>query len=163
MKVALSQENKASKGYGFVYFETEEACVKARQTGNVGDIEIIEFRQKTSEEQRKVFRNLVLHGLTESDTAETIKAEMSKFGEIESTHVKKSQKNEQNHIGFVLFKEPDSAQKAYDALKDTPVGQGKRAVIFKNKSTLNRELFMYKKSKSRCNLCVRGLPAETTE
>jgi polyadenylate-binding protein len=91
-----------------------------------------------------------------------------KFGEIESVFVKKvdSKKPEAPNrlLAFVCFKDPDTAAKAVEEMHEKEF-DGQKLYVSEalKKQQLAKEIFKFKNAKKRCNLFVKGFPADTDE
>merc|ERR1712106_1027887 len=139
-KVAQDADG-ASKGYGFVHFETEEAAMNAIQKVNgmllnekkvlVGRFVPRKEREKELGEKAKKFTNVYIKNFGEDLGDEKLKEVFSKFGKITSYKVVKekdvSSSEESGEIladesgknkgfGFVSFEDSESAEKAVDEL-----------------------------------------------
>jgi len=139
-KVAQDADG-ASKGYGFVHFETEEAAMNAIQKVNgmllnekkvfVGRFVPRKEREKELGEKAKKFTNVYIKNFGEDLGDEKLKEVFSKFGKITSYKVVKekdlSQHGDGGEImadesgknkgfGFVSFEDSESAEKAVDEL-----------------------------------------------
>merc|ERR1719385_693357 len=131
----------ASKGYGFVHFETEEAAMNAIQKVNgmllnekkvfVGRFVPRKEREKELGEKAKKFTNVYIKNFGEDLGDEKLKEVFSKFGKITSYKVVKDRdvKGEEGEdvmesgpdgknkgFGFVSFEDSESAEKAVDEL-----------------------------------------------
>jgi len=139
-KVAQDADG-ASKGYGFVHFETEEAALNAIQKVNgmllnekkvfVGRFVPRKEREKELGEKAKKFTNVYIKNFGEELGDEKLREVFSKFGKITSYKVVKdkdvSASEESGEIiadesgknkgfGFVSFEDSESAEKAVDEL-----------------------------------------------
>lgn len=133
-KVAQDADG-ASKGYGFVHFETEEAAMNAIQKVNgmllnekkvfVGRFVPRKEREKELGEKAKKFTNVYIKNFGEDLGDEKLKEVFSKFGKITSYKVVKDPKGEEAEadldgknkgFGFVSFEDSESAEKAVDEL-----------------------------------------------
>merc|ERR1712106_354482 len=143
-KVAQDAEG-ASKGYGFVHFETEEAATNAIQKVNgmllnekkvfVGRFVPRKEREKELGEQAKRFTNVFIKNFAEDLGDEKLKELFSKFGKITSYKVVKDkdvaqhadadgdgaestadESGKNKGFGFVSFEDSESAEKAVEEL-----------------------------------------------
>jgi len=131
----------ASKGYGFVHFETEEAAMNAIQKVNgmllnekkvfVGRFVPRKEREKELGEKAKKFTNVYIKNFGEDLGDEKLKEVFSKFGKITSYKVVKDKDvrgeegeeiidqgpdSKNKGFGFVSFEDSESAEKAVDEL-----------------------------------------------
>jgi len=139
-KVAQDADG-ASKGYGFVHFETEEAAMNAIQKVNgmllnekkvfVGRFVPRKEREKELGEKAKKFTNVYIKNFGEDLGDEKLKEVFSKFGKITSYKVVKDKDvrgeeggeegpeggdGKNKGFGFVSFEDSESAEKAVDEL-----------------------------------------------
>lgn len=140
-KVAQDADG-ASKGYGFVHFETEEAAMNAIQKVNgmllnekkvfVGRFVPRKEREKELGEKAKKFTNVYIKNFGEDLGDEKLKEVFSKFGKITSYKVVKEkdimpptgedgevvadESGKNKGFGFVSFEDAESAEKAVDEL-----------------------------------------------
>jgi len=139
-KVAQDADG-ASKGYGFVHFETEEAALNAIQKVNgmllnekkvfVGRFVPRKEREKELGEKAKKFTNVYIKNFGEELGDEKLKEVFSKFGKITSYKVVKEkdaaptdengeivadESGKNKGFGFVSFEDSESAEKAVDEL-----------------------------------------------
>merc|ERR1719290_962894 len=125
-KVAQDADG-ASKGYGFVHFETEEAALNAIQKVNgmllnekkvfVGRFVPRKEREKELGEKAKKFTNVYIKNFGEDLGDEKLKEVFSKFGKITSYKVIMADESGKNKgFGFVSFEDSESAEKAVDEL-----------------------------------------------
>merc|ERR1719500_752744 len=140
----------ASKGYGFVHFETEEAAMNAIQKVNgmllnekkvfVGRFVPRKEREKELGEKAKKFTNVYIKNFGDDLGDEKLKEMFSKYGKITSHIVVRddkvnpepSEEDEKNALtkdngkakgfGFVSFEDSESAEKAVDELNGQEIG-----------------------------------------
>jgi len=143
-KVAQDADG-ASKGYGFVHFETEEAAMNAIQKVNgmllnekkvfVGRFVPRKEREKELGEKAKKFTNVYIKNFGEELGDEKLKEVFSKFGKITSYKVVRDDKaamlgedgvevvaddsGKNKGFGFVSFEDSESAEKAVEELNGT--------------------------------------------
>lgn len=140
----VCDESGASKGYGFVHFETQEAADEAIAKVNgmlLNDTKVYVGRHQSRRERMAVmeavknqFTNIFVKNLDTSVTDEQLKALFVPFGSILSAVVQKdSETGDSLGYGFVNFDTHDSAQAAVDALngknfagKDLYVGRAQK-------------------------------------
>ncbi len=65
-----------------------------------------------------------MKNLPEGTDDDKLNAMFGAYGEIESSHVKKSEGGELKQTGFVMFKESDSAKKAIEELNKKVLVEG---------------------------------------
>jgi len=139
-KVAQDADG-ASKGYGFVHFETEEAALNAIQKVNgmllnekkvfVGRFVPRKEREKELGEKAKKFTNVYIKNFGDELSDEKLKEMFSKFGKITSYKVVKEkdappvqedgecisdESGKNKGFGFVSFEDAESAEKAVEEL-----------------------------------------------
>merc|ERR1719435_116014 len=135
-KVAQDADG-ASKGYGFVHFETEEAAMNAIQKVNgmllnEKKVFVGRFVPRKVGEKAKKFTNVYIKNFGEDLGDEKLKEVFSKFGKITSYKVVKEkdimpptgedgevvadESGKNKGFGFVSFEDAESAEKAVDEL-----------------------------------------------
>lgn len=127
-KVA-QDENGASKGYGFVHFETEEAANKSIEKVNgmllnakkvyVGRFIPRKEREKELGEKAKLFTNVYIKNFGEDLTDEDLHRMFEKFGRITSYKIMSKDDGKSKGFGFVAFESPDAAESAVLELNGT--------------------------------------------
>ncbi|KAG8258057.1 hypothetical protein J6590_036796 [Homalodisca vitripennis] len=134
MKVA-QDETGASKGYGFVHFETEEAANKSIEKVNgmllngkkvfVGKFIPRKEREKELGEKAKLFTNVYIKNFGEEMTDETLREMFEKYGHITSHKVMFKDDGKSLGFGFVAFEDPEAAERAVNDLDGKEVSEGK--------------------------------------
>uniref|UniRef100_A0A0N4ZD31 Polyadenylate-binding protein n=1 Tax=Parastrongyloides trichosuri TaxID=131310 RepID=A0A0N4ZD31_PARTI len=129
-KVAVD-ENGVSLGYGFIHFETEESAQKAidRVNGMLLDGKIVyvgkfiqrDVRSKESSTNPKSFTNVFVKNFEDKIDDDMLRKMFSKFGEITSAVVMRTDDGKSKGFGFVCFKDAESAAKAVAELNDSIV------------------------------------------
>merc|ERR1719230_2071624 len=125
-KVAQDAEGN-SKGYGFVHFETDEACQFAIQETNgmllfdkkvfVGRFVPRKEREKELGEKAKKFTNVYVKNFGEEMNEDKLNDLFSKYGKITSYKVIMADEGGKNKgFGFVSFEDSEAAEKAVDEL-----------------------------------------------
>ena len=121
-----TDESGASRGYGFVHFEKDDAAKKAMSlTGTtVGSqpIEVLPFIKKTEREAEavKTFTNIYLKNIRQEATEEQIKEVLSEFGTIKSIFVS-SHAQHPTKFALVSFEAHENAVAAIEKLNDRSV------------------------------------------
>lgn len=120
-KVA-QDETGASKGYGFVHFETEEAANKSIEKVNgmllngkkvyVGRFIPRKEREKELGEKAKLFTNVYVKNFGEDMNDEQLRSMFEKFGRITSYKIMNKEDGKSKGFGFVAFEEPEAAEAA---------------------------------------------------
>ncbi|XP_033209213.1 polyadenylate-binding protein 4-like isoform X2 [Belonocnema kinseyi] len=133
-KVA-QDETGASKGYGFVHFETEEAANKSIDKVNgmllngkkvyVGKFIPRKEREKELGEKAKLFTNVYVKNFGEDMTDEKLKDMFEKYGTITSHKVMSKDDGKSRGFGFVAFEDPDAAEQAVIELNGREISEGK--------------------------------------
>ncbi|XP_012252328.1 polyadenylate-binding protein [Athalia rosae] len=133
-KVA-QDETGASKGYGFVHFETEEAANKSIDKVNgmllngkkvyVGKFIPRKEREKELGEKAKLFTNVYVKNFGEEMTDEKLRDMFEKYGPITSHKVMNKDDGKPRGFGFVAFEDPDAAEQAVLDLNGKEIIDGK--------------------------------------
>uniref|UniRef100_A0A1I7T258 Polyadenylate-binding protein n=1 Tax=Caenorhabditis tropicalis TaxID=1561998 RepID=A0A1I7T258_9PELO len=128
-KVAIDEEG-ASKGYGFVHFETEEAAQSAIQKVNgmllagkkvfVGKFQPRAQRNRELGETAKKYTNVYVKNFGDHYNKETLEKLFAKYGTITSCEVMTSD-GKSRGFGFVAFAQPEEAEAAVQALNESVV------------------------------------------
>ncbi|XP_041861021.1 embryonic polyadenylate-binding protein-like isoform X2 [Melanotaenia boesemani] len=119
-------DERGSKGYGFVHFETQEAANRAIETMNgmlLNDRKVFVGHFK-SRKEREVefgtkaikFTNVYIKNFGEDYTDEKLTEVFSAFGRTLSVRVMKDEKGHSRGFGFVNFAHHEDAQKAVDEM-----------------------------------------------
>ncbi|CAL3966423.1 hypothetical protein PZA11_003083 [Diplocarpon coronariae] len=125
-KVA-QDETGASKGYGFVHYETDEAASQAIKHVNgmllnekkvfVGHHIPKKDRQSKFEEMKANFTNIYVKNIPVDVTDEEFRELFEKFGDVTSASLARDQENNKSRgFGFVNFINHEHAAKAVDDL-----------------------------------------------
>ncbi|XP_051162843.1 polyadenylate-binding protein 4-like [Leptopilina boulardi] len=133
-KVA-QDETGASKGYGFVHFETEEAANKSIDKVNgmllngkkvyVGKFIPRKEREKELGEKAKLFTNVYVKNFGEDMSDEKLKDMFEKYGTITSHKVMSKDDGKSRGFGFVAFEDPDAAEQAVIELNGREISESK--------------------------------------
>jgi len=153
-KVAQDVEG-ASKGYGFVHFETEEAAMNAIQKVNgmllndkkvfVGRFVPRKEREKELGEKAKKFTNVYIKNFGDDLSEEKLTEIFSKFGKITSFKVMSDEgTGRAKGFGFVSFEDSESAEKAVDDLNGTEMN-GKTLFVGRAQKKAERQQELKKK------------------
>lgn len=121
-------EKGASKGYGFVQFESKEASEKAKQELNgllfnnkqVSIEDFIPRKDRSDVDPEKRFTNLYIKNLPKDLTLDEFKGLFAKYGDIDSPYVR-IEENVCLGFGYVSFKSHEAAQAAVDGLNNHEV------------------------------------------
>ncbi|KAG8189297.1 hypothetical protein JTE90_019057 [Oedothorax gibbosus] len=127
-KVA-TDESSSSRGYGFVHFETEEAANNAILKVNgmllngrkvfVGRFVPRTEREKLMGEKARRFMNVFIKNFGEDLDDDSLKELFEKYGTITSAKVMTDETGKSKGFGFVSFEDPESAEKAVQALNNS--------------------------------------------
>ncbi|XP_046746868.1 polyadenylate-binding protein isoform X1 [Diprion similis] len=133
-KVA-QDETGASKGYGFVHFETEEAANKSIDKVNgmllngkkvyVGKFIPRKEREKELGEKAKLFTNVYVKNFGEDMNDEKLREMFEKYGPINSHKVMSKDDGKSRGFGFVAFEDPEAAELAVTELNGKEILEGK--------------------------------------
>lgn len=116
-------DDKGSKGYGFVHFETQEAAEKAIQNVNnmslngkivyVGPFlsKALRYNQDKTASEAQVFTNLYVKNFEPDYNDVQLRELFEKFGELTSVKIARDPAGKSLGYGFVNFKEPQAAAK----------------------------------------------------
>ncbi|EQC36432.1 hypothetical protein SDRG_05889 [Saprolegnia diclina VS20] len=128
-KVAIDNTSGGSKGYGYVHYETAEAANEAIAKINGmliagSEVFVGHFQKRQDRPDLADWTNCYVKNIPHNWDDATLRKEFEVFGAITSCVVMKDASSEGNRgFGFVNFDEPESAQKAVEALNDKVVGQ----------------------------------------
>ncbi|CAL8367765.1 unnamed protein product [Lota lota] len=119
-------DEKGSKGYGFVHFETQEAANRAIETINgmllndrkvfVGHFKSRKERESEFGAKAMKFTNVYIKNFGEDYTDEKLKELFSKFGKTLSVRVMKDERGRSRGFGFVNYGNHMDAQKAVEEM-----------------------------------------------
>jgi polyadenylate-binding protein len=126
-KVA-QDEHGASKGYGFVHYETDEAAQQAIKHVNgmllnekkvyVGHHIPKKDRQSKFEEMKANFTNVYVKNISPEVTDEEFRDLFTKFGDVTSSSLARDPDGKSRGFGFVNYTTHESAAKAVDDLNN---------------------------------------------
>ncbi|KAJ0182548.1 hypothetical protein K1T71_001917 [Dendrolimus kikuchii] len=147
-KVA-QDETGASKGYGFVHFETEEAANKSIDKVNgmllngkkvyVGRFIPRKEREKELGEKAKLFTNVYVKNFGEDFSDEMLKDMFEKYGRITSHKVMYKDDGSSRGFGFVAFEDPDAAERACMELNGKELVEGKPLYVGRAQKKAERQ------------------------
>lgn len=147
-KVA-QDENGASKGYGFVHFETEEAANKSIEKVNgmllnarkvyVGRFIPRKEREKELGEKAKLFTNVYVKNFGEELNEEQLRAMFEKYGRITSYKIMSKDDGKSKGFGFVAFEEPEAAEAAVNELNSKEIVEGKPMYVGRAQKKAERQ------------------------
>lgn len=147
-KVA-QDENGASKGYGFVHFETEEAANKSIEKVNgmllngkkvyVGRFIPRKEREKELGEKAKLFTNVYVKNFGEEFSDEMLRDMFEKYGRITSHKVMYKDDGSSRGFGFVAFEDPDAAERACMELNGKELVEGKPLYVGRAQKKAERQ------------------------
>jgi len=130
-KVAQDAEGN-SKGYGFVHFETDDACQFAIQETNgmllfdkkvfVGRFVPRKEREKELGEKAKKFTNVYVKNFGEEMNEEKLNDMFGKYGKITSFKIMAEDGGKNKGFGFVSYEESEAAEKAVKELDGSDLG-----------------------------------------
>uniref|UniRef100_A0A3Q3GGG8 Polyadenylate-binding protein n=1 Tax=Kryptolebias marmoratus TaxID=37003 RepID=A0A3Q3GGG8_KRYMA len=141
-------DEKGSKGYGFVHFETQEAANRAIETMNgmllndrkvfVGHFKSRKEREVEFGSKAVKFTNVYIKNFGEDLSDEKLKELFSAFGRTLSVRVMKDEKGRSRGFGFVNFAHHEDAQKAVDEMNGKEVN-GKMIYVGRAQKRLERQ------------------------
>ncbi|KAL0268577.1 UNVERIFIED_CONTAM: hypothetical protein PYX00_010458 [Menopon gallinae] len=147
-KVA-QDENGASKGYGFVHFETEEAANKSIEKVNgmllngkmvyVGKFIPRKEREKELGEKAKRFTNVYVKNFGDDFSDELLREMFEKFGRITSHKVMSKDDGKSMGFGFVAFEDPEAAERAVADLNGKEIVEGKALFVGRAQKKAERQ------------------------
>lgn len=142
-------ETGASKGYGFVHFETEEAANKAIERVNgmllngkkvfVGRFVSRKEREKELGEKAKLFTNVYVKNLPEDFNEDKLYELFEPYGHITSHRVMFNNDGKSKGFGFVAFEDPEAAEKAVQELNEKELGDGKPLYVGRAQKKAERQ------------------------
>lgn len=148
-KVA-QDENGASKGYGFVHFETEESANKSIEKVNgmllnskkvyVGRFIPRKEREKELGEKAKLFTNVYIKNFGEEFTDEQLRGMFEKYGPITSYRIMSKDDGKSKGFGFVAFEDPDAAESAVNELNGKEFVEGKPMYVGRAQKKAERQM-----------------------
>lgn len=114
-KVVTDQQSGASKGYGFVHFETQEAANEAisKVNGNVISARVVyvgNFVKRGARLETTKWTNLYLKNFPVSWGEDELRKLTETFGELKSVLVVVDKDGKSRGFGYVDFKEHESAK-----------------------------------------------------
>ncbi|XP_053436733.1 polyadenylate-binding protein 1-like isoform X2 [Nycticebus coucang] len=119
-------DEKGSKGYGFVHFETQEAAEKAIEKMNgmrlnqrkvfVGQFKSRQKREAELRAKAKEFTNVYIKNFRENVDEDFLKFHFGKFGPAVSVKVMTDESGKSKRFGFVSFERHEDAQKAVNEM-----------------------------------------------
>lgn len=142
-------ENGASKGYGFVHFETEEAANKAIERVNgmllngkkvfVGRFLSRKEREKELGERAKLFTNVYVKNLPEDFNEDKLYELFEPYGHITSHKVMFTNDGKSKGFGFVAFEDTEAAEKAVEELNEKEINDGKPLYVGRAQKKAERQ------------------------
>jgi polyadenylate-binding protein len=145
----VQDEHGASKGYGFVHFETEEAANKAIEKVNgmllngkkvfVGRFVSRKEREKELGERAKLFTNVYVKNLPEDFDDNKLYDLFERYGHITSHKVMFKDDGKSKGFGFVAFEDPESAERAVEELNNKELNDGKPLYIGRAQKKAERQ------------------------
>uniref|UniRef100_A0A8C7ZZ84 Polyadenylate-binding protein n=1 Tax=Oryzias sinensis TaxID=183150 RepID=A0A8C7ZZ84_9TELE len=141
-------DERGSKGYGFVHFETQEAANRAIETMNgmlLNDRKVFVGHFKSRKEREvefgtKVmkFTNIYIKNFGDNLTDEKLKEAFSAFGKTLSVRVMRDEKGRSRGFGFVNYAHHEDAQKAVDEMNGKEMN-GKIIYVGRAQKRLERQ------------------------
>ena len=183
-KIATDDTTGASKGYGYVHYETQEAAQEAIEKVNGKDMEgsivqVSNYIRRMDRPSPVEWTNLYVKQFPESWDEEQLKALFTPFGALASVSISKSPEGKSKGFGFVNFVEHAAADAAVaDLLKkqiEDPNEAGKTFELYVSRAQKKVELSRDIKNKldtfhqerstkfSGMNLYVKNLAENVTE
>jgi len=147
-KVA-QDETGASKGYGFVHFETEEAANKSIERVNgmllngkkvfVGKFIPRKEREKELGEKAKRYTNVYVKNFGDDFSDESLLDMFEKYGRITSHRVMSKDDGKSRGFGFVAFEDPEAAERAVESLAGKEIIEGKPLYVGRAQKKAERQ------------------------
>jgi len=147
-KVA-QDETGASKGYGFVHFETEEAANKSIEKVNgmllngkkvfVGKFIPRKEREKELGEKAKRFTNVYVKNFGDDFNDDMLREMFEKYGRITSHKVMSKDDGKSKGFGFVAFEDPEAAERAVEDLNGKELVEGKPLYVGRAQKKAERQ------------------------
>ncbi|XP_068453687.1 polyadenylate-binding protein 1-like isoform X2 [Clinocottus analis] len=141
-------DEKGSKGYGFVHFETHEAANRAIDTMNgmllndrkvfVGHFKSRKEREMEFGSKAMKFTNVYVKNFGDDYSDEKLKESFTPFGRTLSVRVMKDERGRSRGFGFVNYANHEDAQKAVDEMNGKDVG-GKILYVGRAQKRLERQ------------------------
>ncbi|XP_057680354.1 embryonic polyadenylate-binding protein-like isoform X2 [Corythoichthys intestinalis] len=141
-------DEKGSKGYGFVHFDTQEAANRAINTMNgmlLNDRKVFvgHFKSRKDREQEfgtkaVKFTNVYVKNFGEDYTDDNLKFVFSEFGRTLSVCVMKDERGRSRGFGFVNYANHEDAQKAVDEMNGKELN-GKCLYVGRAQKRLERQ------------------------
>uniref|UniRef100_A0A3Q0T4Y7 Polyadenylate-binding protein n=1 Tax=Amphilophus citrinellus TaxID=61819 RepID=A0A3Q0T4Y7_AMPCI len=141
-------DERGSKGYGFVHFETQEAANRAIETMNgmllndrkvfVGHFKSRKEREVEFGSKAMKFTNVYIKNFGEDFTDEKLKEVFSAFGRTLSVRVMKDERGHSRGFGFVNYAHHEDAQKAVDEMNGKEI-DGKILYVGRAQKRLERQ------------------------
>ncbi|XP_077422559.1 embryonic polyadenylate-binding protein-like isoform X2 [Vanacampus margaritifer] len=139
-------DEKGSKGYGFVHFETQEAANRAIKTMNgmlLNDRKVFvgHFKSRKDREQDSKavkFTNVYIKNFGEDYTDDNLKDAFAAFGKTLSVRVMKDDRGFSRGFGFVNYANHEDAQKAVDEMNGKELN-GKSLYVGRAQKRLERQ------------------------
>uniref|UniRef100_A0A3Q3F0V2 Polyadenylate-binding protein n=1 Tax=Labrus bergylta TaxID=56723 RepID=A0A3Q3F0V2_9LABR len=141
-------DEKGSKGYGFVHFETHEAANRAIDTMNgmllndrkvfVGHFKSRKEREVEFGTKAMKFTNVYIKNFGEDYSDEKLKEVFSSFGRTLSVRVMRDERGRSRGFGFVNYANHEDAQKAVDEMNGKEIN-GKTIFAGRAQKRLERQ------------------------
>ncbi|XP_056129523.1 embryonic polyadenylate-binding protein-like isoform X2 [Lampris incognitus] len=141
-------DERGSKGYGFVHFETQEASNRAIETMNgmlLNDKKVFVGHFKSRKEREiefgakaMKFTNVYIKNFDEDYTDEDLKEIFSKFGRTLSVRVMRDERGCSRGFGFVNYHNHEDAQKAVEMMNGKELN-GKVLYVGRAQKKLERQ------------------------
>uniref|UniRef100_A0A4W6E915 Polyadenylate-binding protein n=1 Tax=Lates calcarifer TaxID=8187 RepID=A0A4W6E915_LATCA len=141
-------DDKGSKGYGFVHFETQEAANRAIETMNgmllndrkvfVGHFKSRKEREVEFGTKAMKFTNVYIKNFGEDYSDEKLKEVFAAFGRTLSVRVMKDERGRSRGFGFVNYANHEDAQKAVDEMNGKEIN-GKIIYVGRAQKRLERQ------------------------
>ncbi|KAE8293606.1 Embryonic polyadenylate-binding protein [Larimichthys crocea] len=141
-------DEKGSKGYGFVHFETHEAAIRAIDTMNgmllndrkvfVGHFKSRKEREVEFGTKAMKFTNVYIKNFGEDYTDDKLKEVFSAFGRTLSVRVMKDERGCSRGFGFVNYANHEDAQKAVAEMNGKEIN-GKTVYVGRAQKRLERQ------------------------
>uniref|UniRef100_A0A3Q3X883 Polyadenylate-binding protein n=1 Tax=Mola mola TaxID=94237 RepID=A0A3Q3X883_MOLML len=141
-------DERGSKGYGFVHFETQQAANRAIDTMNgmllndrkvfVGHFKSRKEREVEFGTKAMKFTNIYIKNFGEDYTDGKLKEVFSAFGRTLSVQVMKDERGRSRGFGFVNYANHDDAQKAVDEMNGKEIN-GKIIYVGRAQKRLERQ------------------------
>jgi len=134
VEIVLDKKSGVNAGYGFVFFETEEAARRLVQN-EAGNIKLKERKlkialKKTEITKHSPTRTLYVGGITSNTKESDLRQLFSAYGNVRSTKIALDKKaGDSFRYGFVFFETQDEAGRLLQSEADNIMLNGRKLII----------------------------------